>query len=177
MSEDIAKEVGKRLRFERNIRHLSQEEMAFRLGISDRQLRRYEKGEVQMPLAILYRLFWDFEIDLNYLIAGEFAEDHYVITATAVMPQDLLDKLIVPIYESSQSPTALLEMSDEIYERDMRFFGIMACYGQMHGNDKQLREPLRVPYFLMYHVLFEKPLLPMNYMPLKEDLETVLSEL
>ncbi len=173
----ISKEVGERLRFERKIRKLSQEEMAFQLGISDRHLRRYEKGEAEMPILIFYHLYWDFGIDLNYLICGEFAEDSYVIRATATMPQVMVDKLIAPIVKTAENPMDFVRLSDEIVERDLKAFGIMASYGRYHGDEENIREPLCLPYFELYHIMFEKPFLPNDYMPDEEELEEVLQDL
>ncbi len=173
----ISKDVGERLRFERRIRKLSQEEMAFQLGISDRHLRRYEKGETNMPLFILSQLLCEFDIDLNYLITGEFPEDYYVTRATATMPQAMIEKLVGPIIETAENASDLVPFPDEIIERDLVAIGIMASFGKYHADSPKIRKPLCLPYFAIYHITFEKPFLPNDYMPDEEELEEVLQDL
>ena len=48
--------IGKRLKFEREKLGITQEEMAERLGVSDRQYRRYENGTSQMRSNALFIL-------------------------------------------------------------------------------------------------------------------------
>ena len=173
----IMKDMGKRLRFERIIRNLSQEEMAYLLNISDRQLRRYEKGEIGIPLFIMNRLYWEYSIDLNYLVTGEFPEDYSVARAAAIMPQEMFDTLIAPVKESVEKMEKGQDLTDDEIETDLAIFGILARYGIVHKDDEKIREPLHAPCFLLYHIVFAKPVLPMDYMPPEEELDELLQKL
>ncbi|MEO0750895.1 MAG: helix-turn-helix transcriptional regulator [Pseudomonadota bacterium] len=59
--------IGERLRDIRSRHHLSQGEMALRLGLSDRAYKNYELEKRETPLAVAISICDDFGVDLNWL--------------------------------------------------------------------------------------------------------------
>lgn len=113
----------------------------------------------------------------NSHITGEFPEDYYVTWATATMPQEMIEKLVGPIIETAENASNLVPFPDEIIERDLVAIGIMASFGKYHADAPKIRKPLCLPYFAIYHITFEKPFLPNDYMPDEEELKEVLQGL
>lgn len=130
----IIKEVGSRLKKERELLGLSQEEMAYRLGISDRQYRRYENGISEMPLDRFFQLLEIFNIDINYLMVGQFIEDVYIEKAASVMPEDLRDSYI------KELNSLIAESKTSAGEIDFSAISRIINYGRTHFYDKPIRK-------------------------------------
>ena len=170
---EILEVIGKRLRFERKIRNLSQEEMAFRLGISDRQLRRYEKGVSSMSPYTIYKLYWDFEISVDFLVSGEFCEDDLIMIASHVMPRFLVEKLFTPLLDYQDRISEFVNLDKETVQKHLKILGTIASYGKMHKDDEKLRDPIPGRLFQFYHIFFGVPFLPINYMASDEEIASL----
>lgn len=134
-------EVGKRLRFEREKLGLSQEEMAFRLGISDRQYRRYENGTSQMKSNIIFALD-GMGVELDYLCNGQVGLDYMVERCFMIMPDDMLYETVekmTEIEKRHKDDGDTNELVDLLLE--------MREYAIVHRNDKVLR---KVPPFIFF---------------------------
>jgi transcriptional regulator with XRE-family HTH domain len=65
------KEVGQRIRDEREKLHLSRESFAELIGLSDYYIGQLERGERQMSLTTLLKTAYCLHITLDYLLLGK----------------------------------------------------------------------------------------------------------
>ncbi len=73
--------VGRKIRQLRKERHLTQTELATRLGIQQSDLSRMEKGEYRVSLDTLFKILAEFRIGI-----GEFFEE---VSQESLTPRDL----------------------------------------------------------------------------------------
>lgn len=62
--------LGRRIRQLRGF-DLSQQEFAHRLGVSQSQLSKYERGVVAPPADVLIRLKEEFKVSVDWLLTGD----------------------------------------------------------------------------------------------------------
>ncbi|NPA14255.1 MAG: helix-turn-helix transcriptional regulator [Aquificae bacterium] len=65
------KEIGQRLKEWRNKQGLTQQELAQKLGVARQTIASWEIGMTDIPNWALKKLKEEFDLDLNWLIAGE----------------------------------------------------------------------------------------------------------
>ena len=63
--------AGKRIQYLRKVNGMTQEELAIKLNISDRHLRRIERGEEAPSIDLFAELKETFRTTLDYLIVGQ----------------------------------------------------------------------------------------------------------
>ncbi len=68
MSLDVQKRFGIRLRYLREQRHLTQLDLSAKTDIDESNIRKYEKGKVNLKLTTLERLAAGLEITLGELL-------------------------------------------------------------------------------------------------------------
>ena len=76
--------TGKRIQHLRKVKGMTQEELAIKLNISDRHLRRIERGEEAQSIDLFAELKETFRTTLDYLIVGQSPseeEDLYKIAS------------------------------------------------------------------------------------------------
>lgn len=132
-------ETGKRIRIERILQGLTQEDAAEKLGISERQYRRYENGESGINWNILEK-FDEIGFDIYYIFNGVVETDYYVTKGFEVMPEEEFSRIIDKCYEivNHGMPTS---DSDEATSRDLcSVLDYCQSYGRKHNRDKKLRE-------------------------------------
>ena len=159
------KDIGRRLRLEREILGYSQEEMAYQLGISDRQYRRYESGRSSIPRPYLLKLHDEMEIDINYLIMGVFVMDEYIQAAMETMPDTEFNETI-------DEYNALINYDKKDTEFADKFLHLIyrtMIYGYTHGYAEKLRDVPTVDIFKQMHE--QEKVSVTNY---KEDLHQIL---
>lgn len=91
--QDLA--IGNRLLAVREAFSLTQADMAVRLGITSRAYANYERGEREMALAVLHKLYMRFSIDPVWVIAGPGTEP--VMAGQRRLDGDLLEQVIALI--------------------------------------------------------------------------------
>lgn len=77
------KEIGRRLRFYRTTKGLTQAEVAAYLGISFQQVQKYENGKNQVSTAVIKRLCQLYNISLDKLLGSDESimdNDTHVLT-------------------------------------------------------------------------------------------------
>ena len=62
----IVREVGAKIKFIRNIRKISSNSLAKKLGISRQQLQKYETGEVDIKIDRLFNIAKIMNVDITY---------------------------------------------------------------------------------------------------------------
>lgn len=67
----VGKEAGRRLKEWRKTKGLTQKALAQILGVSQQTVASWEVGRTEIPLWALKKLKEEFNLDLNWLIAGE----------------------------------------------------------------------------------------------------------
>lgn len=67
--------TGKRIQKPRRERYLTQEELAVRLNVSDRQLRSFESGEYIPSIDLFIEIAAFFDVTLDHLIMGKSLSD------------------------------------------------------------------------------------------------------
>lgn len=70
----LAIHIGSRLRFRRRMLHLTPKEVADRAGITVKELRAYERGQVKVHFHCLMRIAEAIEVDVFYFY-NEMPED------------------------------------------------------------------------------------------------------
>ena len=70
MSDQI-QQIAERIAGLRDIAGFSVEELAQELGISVEEYRRYESGEVDIPIGFLYKLANKYNVELTAILTGE----------------------------------------------------------------------------------------------------------
>lgn len=103
--------VGRKIRLLRKERHLTQTELAQRLGIQQSDLSRMEKGEYRVSLDTLFKILAEFRIGV-----GEFFEE---VARESLTPSDL--RLVSDFHEldpSSQREVESLIHDHKLARRD-----------------------------------------------------------
>lgn len=67
-------EVGKRIKYERKKRHMTQERLAEKVGISTHYLYEVERGSKSVTVGVLARVAASLEVSADYLIFGKDAK-------------------------------------------------------------------------------------------------------
>lgn len=96
---DAAREqLGERINRLRRTAGLSQEELARRAGVTERQIRRYERGVYTPRAAVLSRIAVALETTADYLLAGQVlpAEDGLsaILPRLDALPAELRSHLV-----------------------------------------------------------------------------------
>ena len=133
--------VGKRLKFEREKLGITQEEMAERLGVSDRQYRRYESGTSQMRSEALFKLN-NMGVPLDYLCKGQVALDWWVEQSFKIMPDDMLEVKVQQLMDIAKRHEADGDQNELV-----DFLLELRKYAMMHNDDKVLRKVDTFTYF------------------------------
>ena len=76
------KEIGQRIRSERNNLNLTREEFAEIIGLSDYYIGQLERGERQMSLPAMVNIASSLHVSLDYLIFGITEYNYYCIRET-----------------------------------------------------------------------------------------------
>ena len=71
MNQNLAGQMGKRIRLKRELLHLTREQVAEELGISSRFYSYIELGQKGMSVETLYRICALLELDADYVLFGE----------------------------------------------------------------------------------------------------------
>lgn len=66
--EDLLKQIGEKMRFERTQKNISQESLANECGIDYSQVNRMELGKVNFSISYLFRIAAALEIDAKTLL-------------------------------------------------------------------------------------------------------------
>lgn len=133
--------IGKRLKFEREKLGITQEEMAERLGVSDRQYRRYENGTSQMRSNALFILN-NMGVPLDYLCNGQVALDWWVERSFKIMPNDMLEEKVQQLMDIAKRHEADGDQNELV-----DFLLELRKYAMMHNDDKVLRKVDTFTYF------------------------------
>lgn len=74
---DIDIILGRRLKFQRDIKGLSQEVLGARVGVSRIKIGHYEAGKSSVPSSVLHKLARVFDVEVSYFFQGleEIQED------------------------------------------------------------------------------------------------------
>ncbi|MGH8041093.1 MAG: helix-turn-helix domain-containing protein [Rudaea sp.] len=99
--------VGGRLLAVREASGLTQTEMAQRLNITMRAYANYERGEREMPLAVLHALYARFGIDPVWIMAGPGKEP--VMAGQRRLDGDLLERIIAVVNEDLRTQRRTLK--------------------------------------------------------------------
>ena len=132
-------ETGKRIRIERMLQELTQEEAAEKLGISERQYRRYENGESGINWIILEK-FDDIGFDIYYIFSGVVEADYYVTKGFEVMPEEEYDRITERFYEIVTLGLHTFETNQDTLRELCSIFDYCKNYGKEHSREKKLRE-------------------------------------
>ena len=89
--------IGHRLLSIREVFGLTQIDMAERLGITSRAYANYERGEREMPLAVLRELYERFGIDPVWIMTGP--GDVPLMAGQRQIDTDLLERVILLVEE------------------------------------------------------------------------------
>lgn len=85
--------TGKYISHKRKEKNLTQEQLAERLGISNKTISKWETGKCMPDYAVVNRLCEELEITVAELIDGEDAEDRSVRTYDDEQIMDLLKRM------------------------------------------------------------------------------------
>lgn len=89
------KKCGERIRQLRKSREMTQEQLAIKLNIGERYLRKIEMGEKGPSIDILVEISALFEVSLDYIIMGRQSQDdfkkqlHSVIQSLSKLAEEL----------------------------------------------------------------------------------------
>jgi len=72
MKHQINKEIGKRLKYKRQILRITQKQLAQELGVTPQQIQKYEKGMDAIPIFRLVKTMKIFNVNANYFINQKF---------------------------------------------------------------------------------------------------------
>ncbi len=75
MSNEI-REIAKRMRALREIEDLSREDMAERLDITAEDYIKYEAGETDIPISVLFKIAEEFNVEFTALVTGQDPKLH-----------------------------------------------------------------------------------------------------
>ena len=145
--EQLRKNIGIRLKFERMKMGMSQEELAFELDISDRQYRRYEAGECKLPHWIAARLRWMNKADLNFLYVGKLMQDTRLNMGMKTIPDERLEEIMQICLQATDN-------MEEIREREpiIATMKELMDYGEKHWNPEIAKEPPVFPFFTSIYI-------------------------
>lgn len=73
---DQVKQVAERIRGLRDIAEMPAETLAESIGVSEEEYLRYESGEVDIPIGLLYRIAGAFDMELGALLTGDYPRLH-----------------------------------------------------------------------------------------------------
>lgn len=73
----MMKEIGQHIKTLRHIVNLSQKEFASELGLSQQQLSKYERGQSEPSIKVLYTLADKYEVSLDWLCGFNNPQDGY----------------------------------------------------------------------------------------------------
>src|SRR5271169_4883129 len=83
--------VGQKIRQIRKSRHLTQAELASRIGVTQSDLSRMENGEYKVGLDTLFRILQVFELSMSHFFAELSAEAEPADAQAAAAPPALID--------------------------------------------------------------------------------------
>ena len=109
-SHEIEKHVGKKIKLFRQLRGLSQSEIAAHLGITFQQFQKYESGKNRIPISRLMKLAEIFNVNMTV-----FFENSVNVMFKDIMQKksNHLSEEVLPIEVSSNKLSSL--QSDEIH--------------------------------------------------------------
>lgn len=85
-------DTGNRIQKLRRERHLTQEDLAIKLNISDRHLRSLEKGEYVPSLDLFIEIAAFFDVTLDHLIMGKSLSDQEQILRNKLHQKQLANQ-------------------------------------------------------------------------------------
>ncbi|WP_029319260.1 helix-turn-helix domain-containing protein [Butyrivibrio sp. AE3004] len=136
------KEIAKRLRIERLMNNLTQEEMAEIMDVSPRHYGRYESGRYPIPFDKISVLL-EAGLDCYYIVTGERYFDRLFIDGLTKMPDEELFELAKDLPESCKSLRPGEEcIADIITDREKAWSLIIkiVSYGRNHHNDPYISD-------------------------------------
>ena len=68
-NNNLAKEIGQKIKFMRNTRHISSSDLAKELNITRQQLQKYEIGEVDIKVDRLYEIANLLGVDISFFFS------------------------------------------------------------------------------------------------------------
>jgi transcriptional regulator with XRE-family HTH domain len=74
--KDIIKDIGSRVKEIRELSEFTTKEMAIELNINEENYIKYENGENDIPVSILYEIAQKLGVDMGLLISGEETRMH-----------------------------------------------------------------------------------------------------
>ena len=139
--KEAIKQIGERIREEREFNKLTQKQVAESLGISDRQYRRIENGESDISVKYIFMLH-EIGFDTTYILDGTSAADVAVTKGLERMPEDMYDESLKKLEEAVEKLKA--DRSDKsLFE----VFREIAEYGTKHSEDEAVRKLPKMDLF------------------------------
>lgn len=118
-----------RIKLMRRYLGYTQEEMAEKIGVSDRQYRRYENNSSNFSLETLVRAsLIDKHFTSTYLLTGYVNEDYAITAGLRKMPEAEYRKLVDEYLESDKPENVIVLLTK------------LAEYGENHSKDADVRE-------------------------------------
>lgn len=125
----MQRSINERIKLMRMYLGYTQEEMAEKIGVSDRQYRRYENNKSSIGLQSMIRASQiDDKFSANYLMLGYVDEDIMITAGYNKMPDEEYKKLIQEYQTSSAS------------NRISVLLNKFAKYGKEHMLDASVRD-------------------------------------
>jgi len=125
--------VGQRIRQLRKSRHLTQADLASRIGITQSDLSRMESGEYKVGLDTLFRILQVFELSMS-----RFFEENSPAEATEVTEET--EKESLP--ESKQERVELLRDFTELSEESRREVREFIAFKKAQAQARRRKPPL-----------------------------------
>ena len=139
-AQKLYKDMAKRLRIERLMNGLTQEELSEIMDVSPRHYGRYESGRYPIPFDKANALI-DARIDFHYVVTGERYLDRLFIDGLARMPDEELFELAKELPEACKSldTTENFKLEDEKDLEAVRHIAkAIISYGRKHHSDPPL---------------------------------------
>lgn len=140
MGKKVDGEMGQRISLLRRHRGFTQEYMAEELGISTREYRRIEKGDVDLYQSMIVRIGSVLGMDSIYLYTGKTSYDMCLKRAFEVMPEEKRKQVSELFGDIDESKMPDEKYRDEKWREFCDCMNSLVYYGKDHYNDERLRE-------------------------------------
>lgn len=153
MSKETKGIIGKRIAISRRYQGLTQKTVAEGVGISVREFRRIEKGEVTISLDLVETLAEKFGFEPFFLCSGRTTCDILLKRALQVIPNDLLEEEYSEVFravygsecsEDDEGSPDLRKILEELND--------LILYGYDHYSDEVLREERDISIFTQMYI-------------------------